>query len=115
MLLNIASILIAAASLPLTALTQFVPAPTDLKTKKGYAGINVRYKQVPNGICELNPQVKSYSGYVDVSKDQHIFFWFFEARKKDPTKAPLTVWINGGESSIRLGATMLFRILVLLL
>jgi hypothetical protein len=46
---------------------QFVPAPTDLISTTGYAGIPVRYKQVPAGICELDPDVKSYSGYADVS------------------------------------------------
>ncbi|MCJ1433976.1 hypothetical protein MMC27_003341 [Xylographa pallens] len=81
------------------AIAQFIPAPTDLKTAKGYAGFTVRYKQVPTGICELDPSVKSYSGYVDVAPDQHIFFWFFEARTKDPSTAPLSVWINGGPGS----------------
>ncbi|KAI4211499.1 MAG: hypothetical protein LQ351_005675 [Letrouitia transgressa] len=78
---------------------QFVPAPDDLTTTTGYAGLTVRYKQVPNGICEQNPAVKSYSGYVDVAPDEHIFFWFFEARNQDPTRAPLTTWINGGPGS----------------
>ncbi|KAF1845149.1 carboxypeptidase S1 [Cucurbitaria berberidis CBS 394.84] len=82
-----------------SALAQFVPAPTDLITKEGYAGINVRYKEVPAGICELDPNVKSYSGYVDVDDDQHIFFWFFEARNQDPKDAELTVWVNGGPGS----------------
>ena len=72
-------------------LAQFVPAPKDLTTKLGFAGVQVRYKEVPTGICELNPHVKSYSGYADVAKDQHTFFWFFEAREVDPTHAPLTV------------------------
>ncbi len=81
------------------AAAQFITPPTDLKTKEGYAGINVRYKEVPAGICELDPQFKSYSGYADVEKDQHIFFWFFEARNQDPSEAPLTVWINGGPGS----------------
>jgi hypothetical protein len=53
---------------------QFVPAPTDLITKKGHAGVNVRYKEVPPGICELDPNVKSYSGYADVGENQHIFW-----------------------------------------
>lgn len=78
------------------ALAQFVSAPTDLTTAEGYANISVRYKQVPPGICELDPDVKSFSGYADVAPDQHIFFWFFEARNMDPTTAPLTVWLNGG-------------------
>jgi len=65
----------------------------------GFAGIPVRYKEVPTGICEMDPNVKSYSGYADVDKDQHIFFWFFEARDVDPLTAPLTVWMNGGPGS----------------
>ncbi|KAH8658852.1 Alpha/Beta hydrolase protein [Tricladium varicosporioides] len=80
-------------------LTQFVPAPTDLTKKLGFAGIPVQYKEVPTGICETAPGVKSYSGYADVSENEHIFFWFFEARNQDPTEAPLTVWINGGPGS----------------
>ncbi|MCJ1400194.1 hypothetical protein MMC11_003398 [Xylographa trunciseda] len=86
------------ATIPIAA-AQFVPAPKDLKTAQGYAGFTVRYKEVPTGICELDPKVKSYSGYVDVAPDQHIFFWFFEARTKDPSTAPLSVWINGGPGS----------------
>jgi hypothetical protein len=58
---------------------QFVPAPTDLITKEGYAGINVRYKEVPTGICELDPTVKSFSGYADVDDNQHIF-WYFSSQ-----------------------------------
>ncbi|KAI9660004.1 MAG: hypothetical protein M1821_001356 [Bathelium mastoideum] len=88
----------AAVALPAT-LAQFVPAPNDLITKQGYAGIQVRYKEVPTGICETDPDVKSYSGYSDVDENQHIFWWFFEARNQDPSTAPLTVWINGGPGS----------------
>jgi carboxypeptidase C (cathepsin A) len=75
---------------------QFVPAPADLISKLGYANITVRYKEVPAGICEMDPNVKSYSGYADIDENEHIFWWFFEARNQDPTKAPLTAWINGG-------------------
>lgn len=78
------------------AVAQFVTAPTNLTTKTGYAGIDVRYKEVPNGICEQDPNVKSYSGYADVAENEHIFWWFFEARDVDPTTAPLTIWLNGG-------------------
>lgn len=81
------------------AVAQFIPEPTDLKKAIGHAGIPVRYKQVPTGICELNPKVKSFSGYADVEENEHVFFWFFESRDVDPHKAPLTVWINGGPGS----------------
>lgn len=91
--------LAAAALFASEALAQFVPAPTDLIEKLGYANISVRYKEVPTGICELDPNVKSYSGYADIAEDQHIFWWFFEARNQDPSEAPLTVWINGGPGS----------------
>jgi carboxypeptidase C (cathepsin A) len=87
-----------AVTLP-AVLSQFVPAPKDLIKKQGYAGIDVRYKEVPTGICETDPSVKSYSGYADVDENQHIFWWFFEARNQHPSKAPLTVWINGGPGS----------------
>ncbi|PVH87015.1 putative serine carboxypeptidase [Cadophora sp. DSE1049] len=96
MALSKVSLLLSAASL---AFAQFVPAPTDLQNATGYLGLPVRYKEVPTGICELDPNVKSYSGYVDVSENEHIFFWFFEARNMDPSEAPLTVWINGGPGS----------------
>ncbi|KIV81081.1 hypothetical protein PV11_08531 [Exophiala sideris] len=81
------------------AFSQFVTAPTNLTTKKGYADINVRYKEVPTGICELDPNVKSYSGYADVAPGQHIFWWFFETRTGNASEAPLTIWINGGPGS----------------
>lgn len=90
---------VALATLLGTASAQFVPAPTDLISTKGFLDIPVRYKEVPEGICELTPGVKSYSGYVDIAEEQHIFWWFFESRNSDPETAPLTVWINGGPGS----------------
>lgn len=77
---------------------QFVAPPEDLIHTVGYAGVPVRYKEVPAGICELSPDVKSFSGYADVGEgvDQNIFWWFFEARNSEPENSPLTVWINGG-------------------
>ncbi|KAB8297299.1 hypothetical protein EYC80_002654 [Monilinia laxa] len=82
-----------------TATAQFVKAPTDLITTKGNLDLQVRYKQVPTGICELDSNVKSYSGYVDVGENEHIFWWFFEARNGNASEAPLTTWINGGPGS----------------
>ncbi|GAD94308.1 serine carboxypeptidase [Paecilomyces variotii No. 5] len=91
-------LLLGAALLP-AAYAQFVAPPTGFTATKGYLDIPVRYKQVPNGVCETDPKVKSFSGYVDVEENEHIFFWFFEARNEQPEKAPLTVWINGGPGS----------------
>lgn len=96
---NSAAILAASWLAVRDAHSQFVPAPTDLNETTGYLDIPVRSKQVPDGICETTPGVKSYTGYVDIAEHEHIFFWFFEARNEDPTTAPLTVWINGGPVS----------------
>ncbi|CAE6416428.1 unnamed protein product [Rhizoctonia solani] len=46
-----------------------------------------------SNLCD--PTVKQYSGYLDVSRDKHLFFWFFESRK-NPHNAPLAAWMNGG-------------------
>lgn len=84
-------------SLPPPTLSQFLTSPpSDLKTVLGASNIPIRYKQVPPGICELNAKVKSFAGYADVAPDQHIFFWFFEARNGSPESAPLTVRLDGG-------------------
>ncbi|OAX40538.1 hypothetical protein K503DRAFT_601654 [Rhizopogon vinicolor AM-OR11-026] len=44
-------------------------------------------------LCD--PSVKQYSGYLDISDDKHLFFWFFESRSS-PEDAPLLMWLNGG-------------------
>jgi carboxypeptidase C (cathepsin A) len=86
------------AALTSSAISQFIPAPEDLTYKEGYAGVGVRYKEVPTGVCETVEGVKSYTGYADVGHNQHLFFWFFEKRT-NPKDADLTVWINGGPGS----------------
>ncbi|KAF9445439.1 alpha/beta-hydrolase [Macrolepiota fuliginosa MF-IS2] len=48
-----------------------------------------------SGICETTPGVHQVSGYINVSKDTYLWFWFFEART-NPDTAPLTLWVNGG-------------------
>jgi carboxypeptidase C (cathepsin A) len=78
------------------AFSQFVPPPTDLQSVQGAGGVTVRFKQVPTGICETNPNVKSFAGYADVSPTQHIYFMFFESRNVNPLQAPLTVRLDGG-------------------
>ncbi|KAI1079236.1 peptidase [Whalleya microplaca] len=77
-----------------------VPAePTDVKTITSPGGVTIRYKEPElEGVCETTPGVNSYSGYVDLNADTHMFFWFFEARH-NPDEAPITLWLNGGPGS----------------
>lgn len=48
----------------------------------------------PKGLCDSSS--KSYSGYLDIADDAHLFYWFFESRSKHPEQDPLVLWINGG-------------------
>ncbi|KAN0107695.1 carboxypeptidase S1 [Russula decolorans] len=48
-----------------------------------------------SGVCETTPGVYQASGYGDLSANKSIWFWFFAARK-NPDKAPLITWFNGG-------------------
>ncbi|XXH04044.1 hypothetical protein Hte_010455 [Hypoxylon texense] len=77
-----------------------VPAePTGVKTITSPGGATIRYKEPElEGVCETTPGVNSYSGYVDLADDFHMFFWFFEARH-NPNEAPITLWLNGGPGS----------------
>ena len=52
------------------AFAQFVAQPTNFTTKTGYAGVSVRYKEVPTGICELDPNVKSYGEIETCRRDR---------------------------------------------
>ena len=83
------------AMLLLGSMAQFLTPPIDLVQTTGYMNLSVRYKEVPDGICEMTPGVKSFTGYIDIGPEYHMFFWFFEARNRQPTTAPLTVWIDG--------------------
>ena len=72
---------------------------TGVKTIHAPSGATIRYKEPgKEGVCETTKGVNSYSGYIDISPTSHTFFWFFEARK-NPEKAPLTLWLNGGPGS----------------
>lgn len=67
-----------------------VPAqPKDIKTIETPSGATIRYKEPK--ICETTPGVKSYSGYIDIRENIHVFFWFFESRR-DPAHDPVTIW-----------------------
>ncbi len=81
-------------------LNRQVPAdPTGVKTIISPNGVTIRYKEPgKEGFCETTPGVNSYSGYVDLDNETHMFFYFFEARH-NPDEAPLTLWLNGGPGS----------------
>lgn len=46
-----------------------------------------------HGWCD--PNVNSYSGYLDTGDGKNLFFYFFESRSK-PAEDPVVMWINGG-------------------
>ncbi|KAJ4989705.1 serine carboxypeptidase [Stagonosporopsis vannaccii] len=75
----------------------YLPKQTsDYKTASAPNNVTVRYKNP--GICETTPGVDSYSGYVDLTPEVHVFYWFFESRNK-PSEDPFTLWLNGGPGS----------------
>ncbi|KAL1604221.1 hypothetical protein SLS59_004014 [Nothophoma quercina] len=75
----------------------YLPKETnDYKTASAPNNVTIRYKNP--GICETTPGVDSYSGYVDLAPDVHVFYWFFESRN-NPDKDPFTLWLNGGPGS----------------
>ncbi|QRW08929.1 Serine carboxypeptidase [Ceratobasidium sp. AG-Ba] len=51
-----------------------------------------------SGVCETTPGVYQASGYADLTANQSIWFWFFDARSH-PDTAPLAIWLNGGPGS----------------
>lgn len=78
---------------------------------------SLRLRRVPDGVCERQPGVASWSGYLDVDLDmlyaeeeknigvkktrpppgivEHFYFWAFESRNDKQTD-PVTLWLNGG-------------------
>lgn len=84
-----------------------VPAEaTGLKKIKSPNGYSVRYKELTGkGVCELNKHVRSFSGYVDLSDVQHVFFMFFASRNS-PAKDPLTLWLNGPSALAQASASL---------
>lgn len=49
-----------------------------------------------------DPDVKSYTGYLDIGEDKHLWFAFFESRSRkfasaaEKASEPIVMWLNGG-------------------
>ena len=79
--------------------TYFPKPATGLKEFTTPTGVKIRYKEPGKaGVCETTEDVDSYSGYIDLAPNVHMFFWFFESRQ-NPAEDPLTLWLNGGPGS----------------
>lgn len=60
---------------------QLPAEPTGVTTLMSPKGMTIRFKEPgKEGVCETTPGVNSYSGYVDLDNNTHMFFYFFEAR-----------------------------------
>lgn len=54
------------------------------------------YRLIQNsGICETTPGLLSVTGYIEIEKNQSMFFWYYSPRRTEP-KPNLAVWLNGG-------------------
>lgn len=52
--------------------------------------------ELPRHLLFGSQDTVMYSGYVNVTQQDYLFYWFVEAQEGAPTDAPLIVWSNGG-------------------
>ncbi|CAE8728752.1 unnamed protein product, partial [Polarella glacialis] len=50
----------------------------------------------PRDLIFEDPGVAMYSGYVNVTPDDYLFYWMVEAQEGAPKDSPIIVWSNGG-------------------
>jgi hypothetical protein len=59
--------------------TVFPKPATDMKTFTTPTNVTIRYKEPSKeGVCETTDGVNSYSGYIDLAPNVHMFFWFVD-------------------------------------
>ncbi|KAJ7232982.1 serine carboxypeptidase [Mycena haematopus] len=75
------------------AVAHFLVLPYKTPTQAPNVLETDQFRIVVPKLCERS--VKQYSGYFNVAKDKHMFFWFFESRSS-PSTDPLVLWMNGG-------------------
>lgn len=89
----LASLLVSSITSALAAVInpRQAPAPAEgVTTITSPSGSTIRYKEPgKEGVCETTPDVNSYSGYIDIAPDTHVFFWFFESRR-NPASDPVS-------------------------
>ncbi|KAG6331591.1 hypothetical protein ID866_7500 [Astraeus odoratus] len=55
----------------------------------------VRIKKVDPNVFKCDNTVNTYAGYIDITGDKHMFFYFFESRN-DPKTDDVIFWTSGG-------------------
>lgn len=60
------------------------------------AKAKVKFPEAIAGRSKYANQYDMFSGYVNVTEQDWLFYWFFESTASNPEDVPLIVWSNGG-------------------